>query len=326
MDAKITKQRLARMLSYDWIKIIAVAVGVIFFWVLVFTTTATRITPAQNFYVYNYKCNRVLSEKFHSHLNGALEKGVFSYEVLETNVSDLVTAGDEYTATILDARMATSEGDVMFVPDIPDPNYVDQETNESLYTYVQSFVATYSNVLYEWDGERGYLSKMEAFLNDCYNGDHKTGELNEEKVKQNFRARIERTKDKRFKKQAQIALGEQAEIERIEKYKRAFDEFNAYLGSGIVALQRVSVSAGEEVNVDGNYVLNLCPNENEMPYLKDYVSYVGEKENEDGSKAKVTTAKDMCVAIYKFRDVEESFEFEAILYLNDLIKTCMKKA
>ena len=57
MDAKITKLRLSRMLSYDWLKIIGAAAAVIIVWVLIFTMTATRITSAQTFTVHNYLGN-----------------------------------------------------------------------------------------------------------------------------------------------------------------------------------------------------------------------------------------------------------------------------
>ena len=82
----------------------------------------------------------------------------------------------------------------------------------------------------------------------------------------------------------------------------------------------------EDAKINGNYAINLCPDEEKMPKLKEYVSYVVEQENSDGTKAKVYTAKDMHVTLYKFRDVEASFEFEAVLYLNDLIKNCMSAA
>ena len=54
MDAKITKKRLNLFLSYEWIKVVALIVGVIVLWSLIFTTTATRITPAQQFTIFNY--------------------------------------------------------------------------------------------------------------------------------------------------------------------------------------------------------------------------------------------------------------------------------
>jgi hypothetical protein len=167
---------------------------------------------------------------------------------------------------------------------------------------------------------------MENFLNEYYGGDHKTGVLNEEKAKQDFRARISKNKDKRFKKQAEITAGEQAEIERIKKYKTAFDEFNAYLGAGVVSFTKVEREIGNDIQVSGNYALNICPDENKNPKLKDYVSYVTEKVNADGVKLNVATAQDMHVTFFRFRDVEESFEFEAVLYLNDLIKTCLAGA
>ena len=64
MDAKITKLRLSRMLSYDWLKIVGTAVGVIIVWVLIFTMTATRITPAQTFTIANYLGNNAMSTEF----------------------------------------------------------------------------------------------------------------------------------------------------------------------------------------------------------------------------------------------------------------------
>lgn len=38
MDAKITKQRLGLLLSYDWIKIIGICAAAVLVWALLFTT------------------------------------------------------------------------------------------------------------------------------------------------------------------------------------------------------------------------------------------------------------------------------------------------
>ena len=46
------------MLSYDWIKMVLVAAAIIVAWTLIFTMTATRITPAQQYTVFNYEGNR----------------------------------------------------------------------------------------------------------------------------------------------------------------------------------------------------------------------------------------------------------------------------
>lgn len=49
MDARITKQRLANMLSYDWLKIIgAIALAAVVFCVF-FMMIATRATAGQTF-------------------------------------------------------------------------------------------------------------------------------------------------------------------------------------------------------------------------------------------------------------------------------------
>ena len=84
MDAKITKQRLTRMLSYDWVKIVVIAVAIIFFWSLVLTTSAPRIPPAQNFYVYTHQSNLTFRDKFYTHLDQQFQGGTFSYEIIET--------------------------------------------------------------------------------------------------------------------------------------------------------------------------------------------------------------------------------------------------
>ncbi len=328
MDAKITKQRLTRMLSYDWVKIVLIAAAAIFFWSLVLTTTATRITPAQNFYVFNHQSNLTFRDKFYTHLDQQFSAGTFSYEILEMAQGDMVAAG-EHADTVLQARVSTSEGDVMFVADIPDPKFIEknEETGESVakYTYVESFIGTYYYSLYEFNGENGYFAQMEKFLNGYYGGDYKTGVLDEEKVKSDFRARVERTKDKRFKKQSQIEQGELWEVERIKNYKAALEEFNGYLAQGIVTFKTVDLELSEGWKVQGDYAINICPNE-EKSNLKEYVAYSAPKTLDDGSTVNVATAQDMHVCFFKFEDMEKSFEYENLAYINSLIRAALKTA
>lgn len=54
MDAKITKQRLGLLLSYDWIKILGICAAAVLVWALLFTTMATRATNGQSFEMYLY--------------------------------------------------------------------------------------------------------------------------------------------------------------------------------------------------------------------------------------------------------------------------------
>ena len=329
MDAKITKQRLAHLLSYDWIKIIAVAVAAIIVWVLVFSITATRITPAQQFSVINYHCNNTLSGDFSDAYNSALEgkNKVFSYEVIEGNTHDLTIAGDEWP-TILEARMTVEEGDVLFVPDIPDKSVSGQDptTGEAVtFSYLETFLMRgYFTHAYELAGETGYFASLENFLKGYYEGgDYVNGTLDEKKAESDFRARIKRNKDKRFKKEAQIKQGIQDEIARIQKYRDAYIEFQGYLDSGLVEYTHVKIFYGEGENdfVEGKYGLNLCPDENKMDKLKNYASYRTVGVDEDGNETQdFITAKDMNVVFLRFDGVESSFEYESLLYVNYLIR------
>ena len=116
MDAKITKERLSRMLSYDWLKIVGAIVAAILVWSLIFSMSATRITPAQQFTAINYFGNvGTINTNFSKTLSNAYTNDVFSSEVLKITEVD-VGGNAEYGATLMETRMATSEGDVVFVP------------------------------------------------------------------------------------------------------------------------------------------------------------------------------------------------------------------
>ncbi len=325
MDAKITKQRLAHLLSYDWIKIIAVAVAAIIVWMLVFSITATRITPAQQFSVINYYCNNVLSDDYADAYKSALygNSKVFSYEVIEGDTHDLTVAGDDWP-TILEARLTVEEGDVLFVPDIPDSTVSgqDPETGEAVtYSYLETFLMRgYLRHAYDVDE---YFASLETFLNGYYGGDYEDGTLDESKAEADFRARIKRNKDKRFKKESQIEQGVRDEIARIQKYRDAYIEFQGYEKAGLVKYTYAKIVYGEGENdfVEGNFGINLCPDENKMNKLKNYVSYRTVGVDEEGNEIQdFITAKDMNVVLLRFDGVEKSFEYESLLFVNEIIR------
>ena len=54
MDVKVTKKRFFNLVAYDWIKIVALSVAIVFVWILLFTTCATRATDGQQFYFVLY--------------------------------------------------------------------------------------------------------------------------------------------------------------------------------------------------------------------------------------------------------------------------------
>ena len=344
MDAKITKKRLARMLSYDWMKIVGVAAAFILVWVLIFTMTATRITPAQQFTVFNYYANAGLTDKFYSLYSNTLTGGTFSYEVIEINQNDLATSGEENAYTLMESRFATDEGDVMFVPHIGDEDYAEKDdlTGETVYeyTYAEVFFNRWYPYVYELyavdetTGELvgGYFYDMEQFLTEYFGENWETGELDKAKAERDFRARVKENKDKRFKKEAEIAQGVLDEYERLEKYRAALNEFYGYLESGVVEFTTLELyGEDDEVLRSGNYALNICPDEEGSgSTLSDYIYYRTTVEvlDEDGETTteNKNSAQDMQAIFLKMKGVEDSFEYETLLFVNALIAASLPQA
>lgn len=324
MDAKITKERLSRMLSYDWLKIVGIAAAAIVVWMLVFTMTATRITVTQQFTVVNYYGNvATTNTKFSETLSNALDKGVFSYEILETTEVDAPGSG-EYAGQVLEARFSTHEGDLIFVPDIIYEDTEYEVNGEKKYdTYVQHLVKSYGAVLMNLDpeAENGYFKQLEAYLNGYYDGGYENGTLNEAKVEADFRARV--VKDKRYKKEAQLVQGVTDDIARIEKYRAALIEFYGYLESGLVQPTKTVISdpTTNEVLLEGVYSINLCPDKETMGGLSNVAAYLAIFTNDAGEEKQALSAENMNVALFDFSEVEEGFQYEGLLYINYVIRT-----
>lgn len=325
MDAKITKKRLVHMLSYDWLKIVGVAVGIIVVWVLLFAMTATRIRPSQQFAVLNHHQNARLTDEFYSSYPAMLERGVFSYEVIETANTDLAESPD-YAGTLIEARLAIDEGDIMFVPNIGDDNFVVQNedgTTSHQYTCIESFMRGYRQYVYTWDD---YLANMQAYLNGFYEGGYQTGTLNEAKVASAFRTRAKNNNDKRFKKEAQIAQGIANDVVRIQKYRDALIKTEAYLQAGVIVPTKLTLDNDGVVYYEGNATLNICPDESKTAGLKELTCYRVKETNAETGKEQIRlTAQDMNVMFLK-TNTESGFEFESLLYVVDLVERCLTQA
>ena len=353
MDAKITKQRLSRMLSYDWVKIIGVIVAVCIVWSLVFTMTATRITTTQQFKVYNYAGNRTFSDKFLDLYDRAFGEG-FSYEILEISQESL----NSEINTVLEARFSVGEGDLMFIAHAENKNdkYTVGEGDEAqtyYRNYTETFASTRAQFLYELDGENSYFKGIETYLSKYFfdengNGDWENGALNEEKAKADFRNRVK--KDKRFKTEAQLLQGEIDDIARLYSYRNALKEFYGYYAQELVKFETVTITnyLGEEKQY--TCYLNLNPStvktdETTGEVLKDeygnplytetvkdggltkYLAYYEDILGKDGKTESSVTSKNMCVgfltmdSLEKKYHTEEGFECEALIFVNMLIKS-----
>ena len=328
MDAKITKTRISHMLSYDWLKIVGVALALMVFWNFIFTITATLPRPSQQFTVFNHYANQAFSADFYNDfyddVTGTIND-TFSYEVIEITTNDLVTLG-QHAAAMTEARLQMDEGDVMFIPKLFDPSTAYEENGETKYeaNYLQSFLCRYESYLYDLDPEKegGYFYELKSYLNGYYEDYQNAETIDKAKIEKDFRARAKKNEDKRFKTEAQLAWGAQKEIERIQKYRDAFLKFEGFLESGLVAFEEVEVE-NDYYQYKGKFALNICPNEDTMGALKKYASYGETVVDENGKEKFNTTAKDMCVMFFDTKGTEDSFEYESLLYVVHLIEACM---
>lgn len=323
MDAKLTKERLSRILSYDWLKIVGLAVVAIIVWSLIFTVSATRITTAQQFSVINYFGNAgTTNTTLYSHLSKGHQNGIFSYEVLEVSEVD-VGGNEEMGSTLMQTRTATDEGDVIFVPMTINPNgeyTINGEKHTD--TYVESLVRSYRWLLDDLDRNKSgsFFKRLEVFLNRYYEGGYLEGTLNEDMVARDFIARVEKNKDKRFKTDEQIQQGILKEVARVKKYRASLVEFDGYLDSGLVTMTPVKIINPETGNTlfEGVFSINICPNPEQMPNLTKITGYW--ETFEEGKPPKLSAAN-MNVAVTKYESIEESFEFESLLYINYVIRS-----
>ncbi len=320
MDAKITKQRISRMLSYDWALILGTIVGVIILWSLIFTMTATRILPTQQFTIFSYYCNAGLDTNYYARqqlLVSGSDK-IFSQEVIEINTYDLASTKDMYS-TMLQTRISTNEGDLIFLPKVTDKSISVKDGEEVKYpfTYVETFFASYASSCFEVEK---YLTDMSAWLDTWYDGGHANGVLQEDAVRRDFIDRVTKNKDKRYKTNKQKQEGATLEVERIRKYKSAYDTVMKALQDGVIRYENVQLKDDktDQVVYNGNYALNLCPDAQTMGKLKEWYAHNVAEENEPVE----LSAKDMCVMFFDMAKVDDSYEYESLVYVAHLIDAC----
>lgn len=306
MDAKITKKRLGHMLSYDWIKIVALVAALIVGWWFIFSATSTKITPAQEFTIFNYT-GTYSGERYSALVQGVQKDDVFSYDILKVNAFD-VTGGKAETETVLSTRLQTDEGDILFAANTTEG--VDEETmkyptdTDETYTptYLQQFLTTHYYAAAELaDSETGLIARMNAYLSPFFVGGlTEDAPVDESAVKTAFHKRIKQLNDKRFKTDKQKAKGLHQEIERIEKLRESYFAFLDYLDRGVIRLEETSYYLryydGKVVKRTGAFAVNLSPDkENET--LKNVAYYYKTETDDDGFTHSVKSTENMCVVL-----------------------------
>lgn len=282
MDAKITKQRLGNLLSYDWLKILGVIAAAIAVLAMFFTMVRTRPSDEQIFTVYGYLLNE-------GTVGGTTPaQDIFSYEILQTGSETF----NEKTAYIFTVRRSVSEGSVLFVSDLVRNEGTEEETND---------------LLSVTGGTAGAVAlDTEEYLNDCKNylvrffGEElREEDLDRELVRETFLNR--NGKDKRFRTQAKKEEGIVLEEARIKKLR------GDYLGV-IVALESGKLSHKVVETEEGSSSIAFhLGGLNRIGRLY----YCGEYEDAQSA---------LNLVILNNRNPESDLRYEAVSYLNYLVR------
>lgn len=213
MDARITKQRLGNMLSYDWLKIACTIAAVIAALVLFFTMVGLKPARAQKFYV---------------HLYGALNFGgdytdftdelddLLSYDVLDVRVENF---GNDFMAgASYSARRSSGEGSVAFAAD-----YTSEEGGITPFADLITMGMTHPGEAEEslnmfWCMDK-YFAELDSYLARFFGEEWRTAPVyNADEAELCFRARnVEGPNNmNRFRSESQIAEGLKEERVRLE--------------------------------------------------------------------------------------------------------------
>ena len=258
LDARITKQRLSNLISYDWIKIVVTIVVACLVLALLFAFTAARPRRAQEFYVYAY--TDVSTGSDFSSLKEELEDGVFSYDILSVGTEGFDGSMGSTTYTL---RRSVGSGNVLFVTDnrvyetdeegqivLDEEGEPVVETESTLYTMASGSVvskdSSTAGVVYD---TKYYLDACERYLAQFFGDDWRTNDaFDGERTPAGSFSR--NAKDKRYRTDEQKArylerLFEETYlkdvVDRYEIRKRdELDDLVNVLASGVGALTNPS--------------------------------------------------------------------------------------
>lgn len=241
MDARITKQRLSNMLSYDWIKIVITIVAAVVALAVFFTMVRTRPGEFQVFAVYAY--TDLKSGGDSTDLAEKLQSGnVFSYDVLEVQSETFDTNGFYGEATYM-ARRTAGQGTAMFTTTrltgneaLPEETFLARAAGTG-----DSCVALDLEI---------YLADCENYLKRFFSENWRTGPLDRAEAERCFLAR--NAKDKRYRSDEKKAAGILDEVSRLEKLRTDYLRLLEYLGNGTLSLVPLQDGAdGEQMRAFG---------------------------------------------------------------------------
>ncbi len=248
-----------------------------------------------------------------------------SGDVIELEALDMATnpAANE----VFQARVELGDFDAMFISQQGDENTLVENEDENApkeyeRTYLETFLRAYRYRAANLDlsAENNYFVQLEGYLAPYYN---ENGDLNAQKVGEDFRARAKRMKDKRYKTEEKIQEGIAIDIDRIQKYKSALDLFYEYLEKGYISLEKTEyVSLNEDgstaYEINGTYAINICPTtttDSAKAALAKLVRYQTEEEK--------VSAENMCVVFFNGEEKETAYRFEGLIYVMNLVESAV---
>ena len=330
MDARITKQRLGNLISYDWLKMLATIAIFVLVLILLFTMTATRPRKDQEYGIYAYT-DLTATTAFSGLGDTLLKDNAFSYDILAVTAESF--AGNNYASSIYSARRAAGQGTVMFLTDVP--VYKEDEEGNTVLEDGEPVIETPSS-LYSFasgsavDGERPsatgvydtvyYMQLCEEYLASFFGTDWAESDAfdGERTIEESF---SRNDGDKRYRSAEARAEGLEEERARLLKLRTDYLAVRQAFGDGTF-----SHTAYEETEKDANgdpllddsgnevtYTQNLGINVGELAGLKKLLYYL----DDDGKQT--TQAVNLCILYNNYLDGHDLC-FETVSFLNWLLE------
>ncbi len=311
MDARITKSRLANLLSYDWLKILLAIIFAAGALLVFFTTVGTRPARYQEFEIYGHP--GVVRGEGLTELATTLEGGdVFSYEILSVNATSF--EDERYGYAALNARRAAGQGNVLFIADYAPEGEDPLEYENGLRRTIKGYVIRDPE---GWHLEmvlevEDYFKGAVAYVKQFFGEDWENGTLDEARAEQCFYNR--NGKDKRFKTEAQKKEGVALEKERLLSLR---DDLKVVLsafepdetGEPLLSVTTVTVTddAGELI---GEYGVGIKVGR--LSRISSLYYYVLED--------KTRSAEQLNMLLYNNGDRRGDLEYETVSFLRYLIE------
>ncbi len=320
MDARITKQRLGNLISYDWLKMLGTILAFVLVLALLFTMTATRPRREQEFYVYAHT-DLQAGTSFGDLGDTLLDRGVFSYDILTVTAESF--SGNSYADAVFQARRAAGQGTVTFLTD--NTTYETDEAGNIVYDEQgEPKIASYSE-LYNMAGGNAvradslsagaiydtayYLQRCETYLTGFFGDDWQTSDEVDGQTtpEQSFERN---RKDKRFRSEEARAEGIALERERILKLREDYLFVQAAFADGTLSH---TVYTYESENGETS-TQSIGINVGGLNKLKDLVYYTDDAGNR-------TTANVNLAILYNSSLEDSQLLFETVSFLRYLVET-----